>query len=96
MQVIISLLERYEKLGRQGPGDRMVLLERSLQAGRKIFIEHNRHLLSEREYTLLTDLCLFGERYFESDLVRIYLKVDGAQMLDRIQSRGRASENNIS
>jgi deoxyadenosine/deoxycytidine kinase len=96
--VILALLERYEEVSKmQASGERKVfVLERSIQAARRVFIEHNRHLLSEREYSLLIDLCLFGERYFESDLVRIYLKVPDHQMADRIRERGRPSEENIS
>lgn len=97
-QVIVSLLERYEEISRReatGEG-KVFVVERSIQVARKVFIEHNRHLLSEREYSILTDLCLFGERLFETDLVRVYLKVADHEMIDRIRQRGRPSEANIS
>lgn len=98
-QVIVSLLERYDEVTRlrsTADATQVFVLERSIQVARRVFIEHNRHLLSHRDYSILVDLCLFGERHFESDLVRVYLKVSPHQMEERIRQRARPSEENIS
>lgn len=95
MQVIISLLERYQKTENEEP-DRVIVQERSIQAARRVFLENGKHLLSAKDFTQLRDLCLIGEKAYEKNIKHIFLKVSSFEMLDRIRERGRPSERNIS
>jgi hypothetical protein len=44
----------------------------------------------------LSELCKFGERYFETDAIKIYLSCNDKDAVERMRARGRASERNAS
>jgi deoxyadenosine/deoxycytidine kinase len=91
--VILSLLERYQ----EETSETVAVYERSLEAGREVFLQSQADLIDNRDYLFLRDLYFVGEEIYESSqcIFSIYLTCSEQEMLARHKKRGRLSERNL-
>jgi deoxyadenosine/deoxycytidine kinase len=90
-QVILSLLERYQNR-KEGV---VTIYERSVRAGKEIFLEKLSNVLQMEDLTFLSELAAAVQGQYEKDVVNLYLSCSNSEMLARCNKRDRPSEKNI-
>ena len=92
-RIINTLLERYI-LAEQRP-ETVKLYERSIRVAREVFVEEGKSLLTDCDYTIMTDLCKLVESVYERDVFSVYLYCEKDDMVRRVLSRARPAEDSI-
>jgi deoxyadenosine/deoxycytidine kinase len=86
------MFKRYEEM--QESSAEVILFERSLKCMRDVFLDFNRSLLENVDYTFLSHLISLGEKAHEGDQVQmsIYMTCSDDEMLKRVRARAREEE----
>lgn len=71
------------------------IFERSLRVAGEVFVESRRDLLDEVDASILKHMAKTLSDVFEKDAHHVYLFCDASTMLERVRSRDREAERNL-